>query len=91
MGTRHAIDPRTASGCAAPEPAPLDPQLWIEVEQERGDAVAAEHRVYSRILDLAMEIQSGFHYVGYVFFVLMGLLFFKKKGVSHTYGRALAE
>ena len=52
----------------------LDPQLWIEVEQERGDAVAAEHRVYSRILDLAMEIQSVFHYVGYVFFVLMGLL-----------------
>ena len=59
---------------AAPAPAPLDPQLWIEAEQDGGDAVAAEHRVYSRILELAMEIQSDFHYVGYLFFVLMGLV-----------------
>ena len=59
---------------AAPAPAPFDPQLRMEVEQQRGDAAAAEHRVYSRIWDLAMEIQSDFHYVGYVFFVLMGLL-----------------
>ena len=33
---------------AAPAPAPLDLQLRIDVEQERGDAFAAEHRVYSR-------------------------------------------
>ena len=59
---------------AAPAPAPLDPQLRIDVEQERGDAFAAENRVYSRILDLAKEIQTDVHYVGYVFFVLMGIL-----------------
>ena len=46
----------------------------MEVEQQRGDAAAAEHRVYSRIWDLAMEIQTDCHFVGYVFFVLMGLL-----------------
>ena len=59
---------------AAPAPAPLDPQLWIEAEQDGGGAVAAEHRVYSRIPELAMEIQSDFDYVGYLFFVMMGLL-----------------
>ena len=68
------LSPRSCAQAQLPRLLHFDPQLWIEAEQDGGDAVAAEHRVYSLILELAMEIQSDFHYVGYLFFVLMGLL-----------------
>ena len=71
----------------APAPAPLDPQLRVGTEQQRScgdDAAAAQHCVHSRVFDLANEIQRVRAYVGYVFFVLVGLL--KKAPAMHVGG-----
>ncbi len=60
-----------------PAPAPLDPQLRVGTEQQRsyGEyAAAAQHRVNSRVFDLANEIQRDRVYVGYELLVFMGLL-----------------
>ena len=59
----------------APTPASLDPQLRMGAVSgiRETDAAASGHTIFDHIMRLAREIRTPRTYVGYSFFVLMGL------------------